>query len=584
MKGLFTYCLVSVLVAAGVYESHAQSYCSSYLSSYEYITNVTFQEIDNTTDYVDGEPADYTDLGPANVEAGGSYPLSVTLEPDEDDHITVFIDWNQNGTLDDAGEEYIVTEGTSSAGPHTIDIDVPADALEGETRMRVILVWDDIPTPCYDEFFGYGEAEDYTVNVAAACSAPSAVSFSAISGTSASINWNQSGTPDSWIITYGAPGFDPETDGASVTTTSKPYVLSGLSLATAYDVYVKAVCSAEDVSSWSSGANFSTLCVTPSVISKHDSSSCGAGTVTLEAAASAGAIIKWYTSLGDYDPVAMGATYTTPVLSEDAVYYVAASGPTTCESTDREAVTASILELPVVNLGSDTFVCPGGTLTLDAGNPGSTYLWNTGALTQTISVDEMGTYSVMVTAADECSAADEVTVGEPPVASVTGFNFIPQYDLAPGTVAFVAVDPINVVSYKWDFGDGSPVSYEEAPVHTYTASGNYIVTLSVLNGCEGSQVSLPISVDLPTGIISLSGRSVTIRVYPNPAKETVIIDAPDQKILAIALYNILGRQVFRETVNSRSYHMPVAELAQGSYLVRITTDHGISSERIEIIK
>ena len=69
---------------------------------------------------------------------------------------------------------------------------------------------------------------------------------------------------------------------------------------------------------------------------------------------------------------------------------------------------------------------------------------------------------------------------------------------------FTAINPLNVVSYEWDFGDGSPLSYEEAPTHTYTASGSYTVSLSVINGCEGSQVSLPISVDLPTGLVSVA--------------------------------------------------------------------------------
>ena len=43
-------------------------------------------------------------------------------------------------------------------------------------------------------------------------------------------------------------------------------------------------------------------------------------------------------------------------------------------------------------------VCPGNTLpTLDAGNPGSQYQWNTGETSQTISPTAPGTYTVTVT-------------------------------------------------------------------------------------------------------------------------------------------------------------------------------------------
>lgn len=49
-----------------------------------------------------------------------------------------------------------------------------------------------------------------------------------------------------------------------------------------------------------------------------------------------------------------------------------------------------------VDLGNDTTIC-GGSYILDAGNPGSTYLWNNGSTIQTLNVTSPGTYSVQVT-------------------------------------------------------------------------------------------------------------------------------------------------------------------------------------------
>ena len=45
---------------------------------------------------------------------------------------------------------------------------------------------------------------------------------------------------------------------------------------------------------------------------------------------------------------------------------------------------------PSVNLGKDTTICEGNTLMLNAGNPGSSYIWNTGATTQTIQLQIQG--------------------------------------------------------------------------------------------------------------------------------------------------------------------------------------------------
>jgi parallel beta-helix repeat protein len=37
----------------------------------------------------------------------------------------------------------------------------------------------------------------------------------------------------------------------------------------------------------------------------------------------------------------------------------------------------------------------------------------------------------------------------------------------------------NFLIYCWDFGDGSPLNYEESPIHTYETAGTYSVTLTV---------------------------------------------------------------------------------------------------------
>jgi hypothetical protein len=55
-----------------------------------------------------------------------------------------------------------------------------------------------------------------------------------------------------------------------------------------------------------------------------------------------------------------------------------------------------VLYQPVVFLGNDTTILQGQTLILDAGNPGSDYLWSTGATTRTLPVSVTGTYSVNV--------------------------------------------------------------------------------------------------------------------------------------------------------------------------------------------
>lgn len=49
-------------------------------------------------------------------------------------------------------------------------------------------------------------------------------------------------------------------------------------------------------------------------------------------------------------------------------------------------------------------------------------------------------------------------------------------------------------SVEWDFGDGSPASNEDIPVHTYAAAGNYNVTANITRDGEVSSVSIDVTI------------------------------------------------------------------------------------------
>ncbi|MBP7431087.1 MAG: PKD domain-containing protein, partial [Candidatus Hydrogenedentes bacterium] len=62
------------------------------------------------------------------------------------------------------------------------------------------------------------------------------------------------------------------------------------------------------------------------------------------------------------------------------------------------------------------------------------------------------------------------------------FSADPQTGDAPLEVRFTDLSKSGVYQFEtwvWDFGDGSPVSYEQNPVHVYEETGVYTVTLTV---------------------------------------------------------------------------------------------------------
>lgn len=142
-------------------------YCISKGNStnYEFINRVTFAGIDNTTQNTNGGYADHTNLVAA-VNKGTSYPISLTTGRKSgstayNEGWNVYIDFNANGTFEDAGEMVLAAV---SATTITGQISIPATAVSGKTRMRIQMQYKaTVGHPCVN--FAYGEVEDYAVQI-----------------------------------------------------------------------------------------------------------------------------------------------------------------------------------------------------------------------------------------------------------------------------------------------------------------------------------------------------------------------------------------------------------------------------------
>ena len=90
-------------------------------------------------------------------------PFTVEIKNMVDAYVSVWIDYNRNGSFADSGEivyEGIVLENSSNPQVNT-EITVPSDARIGVTRMRVIAQKGEFAVPCAEVY--YGEVEDYGI-------------------------------------------------------------------------------------------------------------------------------------------------------------------------------------------------------------------------------------------------------------------------------------------------------------------------------------------------------------------------------------------------------------------------------------
>jgi len=124
------------------------------------------------------------------------------------DDLGIWIDWNQNGSFYDIGDN-IVCE-IDDGGQGTFLFDVPVDAVPGTTIMRVRIKYlnSDCGDPCGTAT--YGEVEDYSINVIEAADPPEA-DFEADNTNpylATTVNFTDLSTnnPDIWLWS-----FDPST-------------------------------------------------------------------------------------------------------------------------------------------------------------------------------------------------------------------------------------------------------------------------------------------------------------------------------------------------------------------------------------
>lgn len=178
------YCYNTVSPATGWLTT--TGYCqASSENGVVYVNSLTLGDISNLntgSSYY----ADYTAYT-TDLQQGNAYNLTIENGyVNEGDDLSVWIDFNDNDSFDDAGENLICE--IDAWTDNDFDLVIPADATLGAHRMRVRTQYyaSDCNTSCGET--NYGEVEDYTVNVVASdLPVVETVSLTDITKTSANV-------------------------------------------------------------------------------------------------------------------------------------------------------------------------------------------------------------------------------------------------------------------------------------------------------------------------------------------------------------------------------------------------------------
>lgn len=197
---------------------------------------------------------------------------------------------------------------------------------------------------------------------------------------------------------------------------------------------------------------------------------------------------------------------------------------TLCGVTQTHSIPV-VLNAPVVPVITQTGVlCPGNTVTLDAGSGFSGYMWSTLATTSSITVSTPGTYTVKTTDANGCMiiVPYQVVAAPGPVASIstgspTNLCILPP---SPASSTLVALTGVGN-NYQW-VCNGTPQGAPSPTATSFTHNNTdvagaftYWVVVTAPNGCSSTSNAITVVQDtcesddgcMPNGPYSLSFNS-----------------------------------------------------------------------------
>lgn len=131
---------------------------------------------------------------------------------------------------------------------------------------------------------------------------------------------------------------------------------------------------------------------------------------------------------------------------QDTVYFLRAGLPSGCYAYDT--IRIFVKTSPPVDLGTDTSICAGTQLLLNAGPGFVQYVWNTGSTQQQVQVISAGEFSVTGITADGCRSADTIRVLN--VWPQPQINLGKRDGICRGTV--VPLFAGNFATYLWQDG------------------------------------------------------------------------------------------------------------------------------------
>lgn len=214
----------------------------------------------------------------------------------------------------------------------------------------------------------------------------------------------------------------------------------------------------------------------PTITPTGPTTFCNGGSVTL--ISSQGSGIMWSNNATSQN-ISVNSSGTYDVTYTDGNGCSAISAPTTVTVNANPSA-------PTISASGTTSFCTGDSVMLTS-SQSSGNMWSPGGeTTQNITVMSSGTYSVIYTDANGCSATSgstNVSVSSSPAPSITATG---STSICPGDMVTLSSSPAD--SYQW-YLNGNPINGATSQTYSASAAGNFAVDVTNTNPCNGTGMS-----------------------------------------------------------------------------------------------
>jgi hypothetical protein len=152
-----------------------------------------------------------------------------------------------------------------------------------------------------------------------------------------------------------------------------------------------------------------------------------------------------------------------------------------------------------------------------------------------------------------------------------------SYTITDSIVSFTN-NSTQATSYYWSFGD-SESSTEENPIHTYSDTGTFQVSLYAYNNCGMDFINFSVSINT-NSILNTNSLNTNISLFPNPANNLLHVNTEilfTKYVIINSIGEIIYNNVFEKEID-------VSFLKTGLYLLKLTNADKTIVKSFNIIK